>query len=232
MLPSIQHLLTHSGLPGPRGNLTLLSTFAHKATAEEVNESLSFLADDLPNSPEEFVAMCGIVGSFIRHRGDLATALSLHRPQASHRSWRVREAVAIGIQEVAEGREAEVISLLGGWEEGNPLEKRAVVAALCEPKLLKDFGQAVRVLQLLGQMTKDFEGNNDRLDDGLSTLRQALGYGWSVVVAACPAPGKKAFEFLCGLPGKHVRWIVRENLKKHRLHVMDPDWVDSLRART
>jgi len=43
MTRAIEHLLQNSGLPGPRGNLTLLYSFAKKATACEKNECLSYL---------------------------------------------------------------------------------------------------------------------------------------------------------------------------------------------
>ena len=56
-------LLKESGLPGPRGNIELA-----QAVAEEGNESLfeHFLSFDSAraptNSPEEFLAFCGVLG--------------------------------------------------------------------------------------------------------------------------------------------------------------------------
>jgi hypothetical protein len=55
-----------------------------------------------------------------------------------------------------------------------------------------------------------------RRDPGVRTLRQALGYGWSVAVAADPAGGLPAFRSLdTGDPD--LAWIVRENSRKARL---------------
>jgi len=38
-----------------------------------------------------------------------------------------------------------------------------------------------------------------------------------VAVAACPELGKPAFEAWMKEPGKHVQWVVKENLSKARL---------------
>jgi len=231
MSKTIDYLLENSGLPGPRGNLELLYSFSKSATAEEVEECLSLYDDDLHNSPEEFVVMCGIVGSCFLQRSDVARALSSVRAFAVHESWRIREAVAIGIQEIAERDTHAIIDILEKWVEGNALERRAVVAALCEPKLLKDPSVTARVLRILGAITMEF-GPADRLTDGQVALRKALGHGWSVAVAASPEVGKAAFEAISGNPGKHIRWIVRENLKKNRLARMDAQWVERMRAKT
>ena len=61
-------------------------------------------------------------------------------------------------------------------------------------------------------------------------LRQALGYGWSVAVAADPAIGLPALERWLSDPNPDVRWIVRENLAKARLTRAAPDWVKHAKA--
>jgi hypothetical protein len=232
MSKTIDHLLAHSGLPGPRGNLTLLYSFAQAASPDEVKESLSFLSDDLHNSPEEFVGMCGIVSYCVRNKKDISGTLKKIRNYASHRSWRIREAVAIGIQEIAGDRMDEVISGFGSWMAGNDLEKRAVVAALCEPKLLKVPSTVKRVLGVLAKITDRFNELDGVLSDGQNSLRKALGYGWSVAVVASSGLGKKAFESLVRSKNRHIQWIARENLKKNRLSVMDKKWVKKMSSRT
>lgn len=57
----------------------------------------------------------------------------------------------------------------------------------------------------------------DRRSPGVRTLRQALGYGWSVVVAALPSQGLPAFSRMQASDDPDVAWIVRENNKKARL---------------
>ena len=57
----------------------------------------------------------------------------------------------------------------------------------------------------------------ERRSPGVRTLRQALGYGWSVVIAALPAEGLTAFHLLEGSDDPDVAWVVRENRTKARL---------------
>ena len=59
-----------------------------------------------------------------------------------------------------------------------------------------------------------------RAEASVRTLRQALGYGWSVAVAADPSAGLPEFLALAGDPD--IEWIVRENLKKARLRRLLP----------
>ncbi|HBE78941.1 MAG TPA: hypothetical protein DDW65_14360 [Firmicutes bacterium] len=226
MTKTVENLLQKSELPGPRGNLTLLYSFVKNATVSEVNECLSFFHPDLENSPQEFVAMCGIVGYCILNQNKIKGTIGEIRRYASHKSWRIREAVAIGIQEIAEKNMTEIIDNLEKWLDGNDLEKRAVVAALCEPKLLKEKSMNRRILNLLTQITLEFEKSNSKLSDNQNTLRKTLGYGWSVVIVAIPDEGKATFEGIARNKNKHIQWIVKENLKKNRLRVMDEEWVE------
>lgn len=71
MTKTIENLLENSRLPGPRGNLELLHSFVKNATVNEINECLTFYKDDLHNSPEEFVVMCGVVGLCIQNKNDI-----------------------------------------------------------------------------------------------------------------------------------------------------------------
>ncbi len=67
--------------------------------------------------------------------------------------------------------------------------------------------------------------------DEFKTLRQGLGYCWSVVVAALPAQGKGTMERWLSSTDKDVRWIMKENLKKKRLVRMDQAWVTNCLAQ-
>ncbi len=230
MTKTIENLLINSGLPGPRGNLELLYSFAHRATVSEIEECLAYYHDHLKNSPEEFVVMCGIVGYCILNQNNIPGMLEKIRGYASHRSWRIREAVAIGIQEVAALKMHEIIDYLEKWLDGNELEKRAVVAALCEPKLLRESQINIKILNILAALTLAFEEIDSKLSDEQSTLRKTLGYGWSVVIVAIPQEGKKVFETAAQSNNKHIRWIIKENLKKNRLFRMDQLWVEKMKA--
>lgn len=230
MMKTIENLLKNSGLPGPRGNLELLYSFSKNATEDEIDECLSFYKDDLHNSPEEFVVMCGIVGYCIRNKNNIQKTLTTIRKYASHSSWRIREAVAIGIQEITENNTSEIINNLEKWTDGNDLEKRAVVAALCEPKLLKEKSFIIELFEILNKITMSFDKIDGKLSENQNSLRKTLGYGWSVAIVSLPNEGKVAFEKIARCNNKHIKWIVKENLKKKRLTVMDKKWVEKLLA--
>jgi hypothetical protein len=98
MTKTVENLLQKSGLPGPRGNLTLLYSFVKNATLSEVNECLPFSHADLENSPEEFVAMCGIVGYCILNQnkikgmiGEIRRYKETARNKNKHIQWIVKE---------------------------------------------------------------------------------------------------------------------------------------------
>lgn len=58
---------------------------------------------------------------------------------------------------------------------------------------------------------------------GVRNLRQALGYGWSVAIAADPDAGLAAFERMRAIVDPDIRWIVTANLTKARLRRLLPD---------
>lgn len=227
MTPRIRELYDNSGLPGPRGNLELLARFASSATRAEAEECLSFMSEDLSNSPEEYLAMCGVVASCVLARRSIQKAVDLARPFASHSSWRIRESVAIGIQEISGGHMEETLAALEPWVAGSDLERRAVVAALCEPKLLGEESVAVQVLEVLERISLTL-ADRGKLDEDAKVLRQALGYGWSVAAVAAPERGKALIEAMADSASVDLRWIARENIKKKRLERMDRAWVERL----
>jgi hypothetical protein len=74
-------------------------------------------------------------------------------------------------------------------------------------------------LSLLDAVTADLERIpiEQRRAEATRTLRQALGYAWSVVIAALPDQGLATFRRLQVSSDPDIKWIVRENLKKARL---------------
>lgn len=224
-MEKIKYLLENSNLPGPRGNLKLLYEFSKDADEKEIKKCIEYINPDVKNSPEEFVGMCGILSYSIRNQSDLKGVISFLEKYASHDSWRIRESVAISIQEISEGKQDEVITELGNLRQGNDFEKRAVVAGLCEPKLLKNEELNLKILNIIFEITKSL-AHDKKLDERSTSLRKALGYGWSVVISKIPVEGKLTFEKMFDLNGKHIKWIIKENLKKKRLMKMDSKWVD------
>jgi hypothetical protein len=226
------YLLKESGLPGPRGNIELAQVVADEGDLQRFQRYTAYTAAEAPtNSPYEFLAFCGVVGlGRLLAEGD-TNQLGVLRRCASDPRWRIREAVAMALQRLGDVNMGRLIAAMHEWGQGTPLEQRAAVAALCEPRLLGQAEDARAVLGILDQITASIEQVDHRRSEDFLTLRKGLGYCWSVAVVALPVEGKALMEQWLVKPDKDVRWIMKENLKKARLVRMDAEWVKQWRGR-
>jgi hypothetical protein len=221
------YLLSHSGLPGPRGNLELAHAVAQEGTEAQFQRWAALTPEDAPeNTPEAFLAFCGVLGlgALLARHQELTSSsrqalLTRLRGLASDPRWRIREAVATGLQLWGDADMPGLLAEMAGWGEGGYYEQRAAAAALCEPRLLSDPGHAASVLKLLDLITQHITAAPvvARKSEPFRTLRQALGYCWSVAVAAHPAAGVPLMERWLANPDPDAGWIMRENLKKKRI---------------
>jgi HEAT repeat protein len=206
-------LLANSRLPGPRSNLELAQAFAEEASPELAREYANIGPDAAPeNTPEGFLACCGVIGlGRLAADGD-TTAVRTLRARASDPRWRVRESVAMALQRVGDADMDRLLDTAQDWARGNLLERRAAVAAVSEPRLLRRAEVASRVLALLDTITGSVTSTDDRRAEPFRVLRQTMAYCWSVVVAAYPEQGKAAFGRWLSTTDPDVRLILRENL--------------------
>jgi len=221
-----EYLLKESGLPGPRGNIELAQAVADEGDRQLFMRFIAYTAEKAPvNSPNEFLAFCGVVGlGRLLAEGDYDILNNL-RQYASDPRWRTREAVAMALQRFGEVNMEQLITAMQEWCRGAPLEQRAAAAALCEPRLLRQKQDAHQVLDILDQITESIEQMKDRRCEDFTALRKGLGYCWSVAVVALPSEGKALMAKWLKSSDKDIRWIMRKNLKKNRLVRMDADWV-------
>jgi hypothetical protein len=226
------YLMKESGLPGPRGNIELAQAVADMGDEALFRRLLLNMEDVAPtNDPHEFLAFCGTVGmGKLLAAGD-TEKLKILRGLASDPRWRIREGVAMALQRYGLKDMEGLIQEMRIWSEGNPLEKRAAIAALCEPALLKKREDVVEVLSILDDITRWVTFAHDRKSEDFKALRKSLGYCWSVAVAAHPEEGKRNIENLFFHDDPDVIWIMKENLSKKRLERMDPAWVEKWKAR-
>jgi hypothetical protein len=225
-------LLQESRLPGPRANLELAHVVAEEGDEGLFEHLLSFDAEKAPtNSPYEFLAFCGVLGLGKLLSGGKMEALKTLRLYACDPRWRIREAVAMALQCLGEADMDALLGEMAQWSKGNMLEQRAAAAALCEPKLLRDEDQIVRVYQMLDDITASLQSVENRKGDEFKALRKGLGYCWSVAVVALPKTGKYTIEKWFACDDRDIRWIMKENLKKKRLERMDAEWVTTWRAQ-
>ena len=201
------YLDAHSGLPGPRGNLELAQAVAGLLTPE--------LGDALIASGDEYRTFCGVLA--LGPRATDPDVLARLHGHASDGRWRVREAVAMALQRLGDDDLPALLGIVRSWSgDPHPLVQRAAVAAICEPRLLRTPDAAAAAVEACRSTTAALVERPDRRHGDVRTLRQALGYCWSVAVAADPAPGLAAFRALDDRD-PDVAWIVRSNLGKKRL---------------
>src|ERR687898_347008 len=130
------------------------------------------------------------------------------------------QAVAMALQRLGDADKAGLHDLVSRWAaDPDPLVQRAAVAGLCEPRLLRDPADAARAVELCSRITDSLVARppDERRSDDVRALRKALGYCWSVAVAADPANGLPGFLALSRSGDSDVVWIARENASKARL---------------
>lgn len=203
-------LASESGLPGPRANLPLAHAAARVVDGDEARGLLAGVASEKPEE-REYLALCGALA--LASRADPAAREAARDPR-----WRVREGVALGLQVLAARDAMGFSEVLDHWrDDPDPLVQRARLAAVCEPPLLRDGALAALAVEVSEQATAFLRAAVDRRDGGVRVLRQALGWAWSVAVAADPGTGLPAFRALEQDDDVDVAWIVRSNRGKARL---------------
>lgn len=199
----------HSGLPGARANIELATALAELAEPDVV--------DALIASDDEYRTFCGAIA--LGAQADLPAVAARLRTLAADSRWRVREAVAIGLQRLGDADPGALEQLVLSWvDDPSPLVQRAAVAAICEPRLLRTRAAAATAVAACRRATTHLTQVRPeaRRDPATRTLRQGLGYCWSVAVAADPEPGLAAFLDLDD-SDPDVAWIITQNTRKRRL---------------
>ncbi len=173
--------------------------------------------DALLDSGDEYLVMCAAAA--LGRRANDPAAAARARALASDERWRVREGVAIGLQLLGDRNLPALLVLVEEWAaDPDPLVGRAAVAAVCEPRLLRDPQATAAALAACERLTTRLAAlpPGQRRGADVRTLRQALGYCWSVAVAADPTAGLPTFGAL-DVADPDVAWIVRTNTGKKRL---------------
>lgn len=237
----IVYLASNSNLPGPRGNLELAQAFHEAAKRLFENESAKLWTlcnrlGSLPpveaptNNPKEFLVFCGTVclGNFTSPSPFHATSISRLKELAEDPRWRVREAVAMAIQNLIEQEPEQTLIELTSWSKNdNWLVLRAVAAGVAEPALLKREEVAKTALELHKNIFDRILKSEERRSQEFKTLKEGLSYSLSVVIRATPTEGFALVKHLIETDDKDVLAIVRANMKKNRLTRNFPEEVSA-----
>ena len=239
----VNYLLTYSNLPGKRGNLELAFTFAEYIEEQyPLNQkmALTFCKALITENPpekhntgsEEFLPFCGVLGLGRIGRIDPSKepdVLVIMRSASQDNRWRIREAVAMAIQDLIDIRPETTIATLQSWvQEDNYLLHRAVAAGIAEPRFMKNREIARIALEMHKTILENLAHKSDKRDPDFNVLVKGLCYTLSVVIAGIEREGFSYLENLIAINHPIINKIVRENLKKKRLLLLNAENVAKL----
>lgn len=241
-------LMRESGLPGPRANLELAASFAN--LAKEIASSApswvprllrwaSLHADQAPaNHPREFLPFVAVQCLGALHtaqepplRSRIETAL---RNAANDPRWRMREACALGLQQIGTAQPDDLLTILRGWMKSpSLLDLRAVLATLADPPVLETPSLVAFALEsadfsltAYAQLTEEQRQSNEA-----KALRKALEFAPSVFASQNPKDGFRLLEAWADLGNLTVAKVLAANLRKARLARHYPDEVTEVGLR-
>src|SRR3972149_5951025 len=185
------YLKKESRLPGPRGNLELAHAAALEGSKDVLTTYSRLGADHAPeNSPDAFLAFCGVLGlGRVLAEGEQAQG-SAPRRRARDSRWRIREAVATGLQTVGDASVTRMHQIARARLRLGWLQKRGGGGGGGGPRVGGAQGGAVAALRILDRAPRHLARGGPGSESDRRVLRQALGYAWSVVAAAAPREGK------------------------------------------
>lgn len=226
-------LISNSNLPGPRGNLELAYAFGDCFEAEQDNDDAlnllwkwSIISESATPSdtPKEFIPFCAIQALAALFKSvdskKKSEIVQLFKAAASDPRWRIREAIAIGFQRIAEKDFGEVKEIFDKWiDQATLLEKRAMIAALAHPPVLNAKGNVQFCLQLTERILDDliYPGKELRKREEFRVLRQGLEYAISVFVSKLPDQGFEFMKKWAMEDDPDIKKIIKSNLGKSRL---------------
>jgi hypothetical protein len=228
----VSYLLAHSNLPGKRGNIELAFAFAdyieeqyHTNTEQVLTYCVTLISENPPHKHiignEEFLPFCGILG--LGRIGKIDTTkepdvLEFLKSSAQDGRWRIREAVAMAIQDLMDVRPEAIIEKLQAWiHEDSYLIHRAVAAGLAEPRFMRNREITRVALDMHKAILERVTREPAIRDTDYKVLVKGLCYTLSVIITGIEHEGFAYLEALIATDHPIIKKIVRENLKKKRL---------------
>lgn len=227
------YLTTSSNLPGPRGNLTLAFRFAECFENELVSKELLNLLiscvniseEEAPtNNPREYLPFCGILslGAHYFYASESMKNLIIEQFKIAmnDKRWRTKEAAAMGLQKIAEKDFNTIKKYFTLWyPSSNFAEKRAFIATLAHPPILKDKEIARFSLKISEDILNSVlsTSKENRKSEEFVVLSKGLQYGLSVFVADLPKEGFDLLRRFAKIADPELKKILKSNLSKSRL---------------
>jgi hypothetical protein len=238
-----EFLKANSNLPGPRGNLEMAYAFADCFAGDIDDVSWAFViglsnidSEQAPvNDPGEILPFCAALAAGSQYyRADEARKAQIRtilKAAMNDERWRMCEGAAMGYQRMAERDFKAVKGIFDSlYPKSIFLEKRAIIAALAHPPILKEKDIAQYSLKVSEDiMDGILTLNTEELkSDGFKVLSKGFEYALSVFVAYAPDEGFEMLRRFATAPQKDIKRIIRSNLGKARLTKEHPQEVDEV----
>lgn len=241
-----EYLLMNSNLPGPRANLTLAYEFAEFFDREQISNELIellFCWANIPafespvNDPREYLPFCAVMALsshyFYADEKQKGNIMNQIKAAMNDSRWRIRESAAMALQLIAEKNFEPVKEYIMKWYPGsNYLEKRAFLAALAHPPILKDKEIVRFSLSMSENILKELVTVKEeiRRSEEVGVLIKGLEYCLSVFVTELPEEGFELLKKFAGSDNKIMIKILKSNLGKSRLIKKYPELVREVQA--
>lgn len=244
-------LVKNSNLPGRRANLELAKAFGDFILLNEnadlipkiryiVDQMISVTSFQAPtNNPKEFIPFCGYfaLGALVNVENELfenelfENAIEKFKEAAIDSRWRIREAVAHGIEFFILKFPQRTLNELSHWiETENFLLIRGALAGLTIIKYLEIGKYATQFLQLCDKVMLWLNSKKDLdiKDEDFKVLQKGLNYVISVGVASLPELGFSLMEKWKQLKNPIITKIIMQNCSKARLVKNYPNQVKKI----
>lgn len=219
----------HAYLPDNSLNIELANAFAETATLMDFKRYIGFDHHQAPaGSPEEFLTFCSVLGYgvYLARYYD-SGLLSELKVRANDPRKNIREAVVRALKNIGRKNTQRLLNYLDNWMDGSPLEQRAAIAVLCEPRFLQKPEVALMLLDILdwatASITEEKDWNND-----YAILQKELEQAWSIAVTTLPAKGKMAMERWVNMEKPTVREVLRVNFEHLLMENTESEWAHEM----
>lgn len=226
-------LVSNSNLPGRRANLELADAFSDCFEKIEINNVyynlfkkwVKISEQEAPaDDPKEFLPFCAVQAMGALYSGcdkkRKEEIVCILKDKANDSRWRVKEAVAMGFQRIAEKDFKVVSEIFSDWnKEGTFTEKRAIIAALAHPPVLDSRDNVLFCLNITQEILESIMNldKDIRKSEGYKVLKKGLDYAISVFVEKLPVEGFALLKKWAEVDDVQIKRIIKSNLGKTRL---------------
>ncbi len=231
-----EFLVTNSGLPGPRGNLTLAAE-ASRLIAMDWATKRGFLKGLIIGwlaSGDEYLLF--VTHSAIGHvlsgnPEEVEWAVPILYEANFSPLWRAREGVTFALEALLEDRSDLALSLIDKWcKPRDPIVVRNSIVALAHPTQLRRNNAQLDALERYNGVGMEIVAKVIDPGDDVKMLAKSLGFTLSV---AAETDEGYLDEFENWIDGNIKAWrsIIKENLTKARIAKKYPSHIEALLKR-